>query len=70
MDDLKTRIKKVLEKFDIDKKRQLAREIEAESVHPDFWKDQRLASEKMKKLSNFQNEIAKIELLTIYCRIF
>jgi peptide chain release factor 2 len=64
MDELQTRIEKVLEKFDIDKKRQLVREIEVESLRPDFWKDHKNASEKMKKLSNLQNEIAKIELLS------
>jgi peptide chain release factor 2 len=64
MEELKSRIEKVLEKFDVDKKRQFVREIEAESSHPDFWKDQRTASAKMKQLANLQNEIAKVELLS------
>jgi peptide chain release factor 2 len=64
MEELKLRIQKVLEKFDVDKKRQLVREIEAESTHPDFWKDQRTASQKMKELANLQTEISKIELLS------
>jgi len=64
MNDLKERIKRVLEKFDIDKKRRLLREIEAESLHPDFWKDHKNASSKMKEMSNLQDEINKAESLT------
>ena len=39
MEELKSRIKKVLEKFNLEEKQKKAREIEAESLHPDFWKD-------------------------------
>jgi len=64
MEDLKPRIEKVIEKFNIDEKRQKIREIEAESTHPDFWKDHKNASSKMKALSTLQNEVAKIEKLS------
>lgn len=64
MDDIRKRIQKVLEKFDIDKKRKKIREIEAEIIHPDFWKDHRTASSKMKQLSKLQNEVTKGETLT------
>ncbi len=63
MDQLKERIKKLLEKFDVDNKRRLVREIEVESTHPDFWKDQRTASQKMKYLASLQDEITKTETL-------
>lgn len=63
MDELNERIKKLIEKFDVDNKRKLVREIEAESTHPDFWKDQRAASQKMKHLANLQDEITKTETL-------
>lgn len=63
MDEVKTRIEKVLEKFDIDGKRKKIREIEAESTHPDFWKDHRKASSRMKELSSIQNEVNKAESL-------
>jgi len=64
MEDLKPRIEKVIEKFNIDEKRQKIREIEAESTHPDFWKDHKNATSKMKALSTLQNEVAKIEKLS------
>jgi peptide chain release factor 2 len=61
MDDIKIRIKKALEKFNIDEKRRIIREIEAESVHPDFWKDHKTASSKMKELSLLQEGVQKAE---------
>jgi len=63
MDDVKTRIEKALGKFDIEEKRKKIRGIEAESSHPDFWKDHKTASSKMKELSVLQEEIAKAEKL-------
>lgn len=63
MDELKTRIEKAIEKFDLDSKRKKIREIEAESAHPDFWKDHKNASFKMKELSKLQAEVVKVESL-------
>lgn len=63
MDDLKTRVDKALEKFNADQKRQKIREIEAESIKPDFWKDHKTATSKMRELSNLQNEVSKAENL-------
>lgn len=63
MNELKERIEKLLQKFDVDKKRKKIREIEAESLHPDFWKDNKNASLKMKELSKLQTEVAKAENL-------
>lgn len=63
MEELKDRVKKLLEKFDVDKKRQEIRLIEAESMKPNFWQDHRTASGKMKELSDLQAEIAKEEEL-------
>jgi peptide chain release factor 2 len=64
MEDLNLRIKKVLEKFDIEAKRQEIREIEAESTHPDFWKDHKKATLKMKELSTLQEGVQKAEKLS------
>jgi peptide chain release factor 2 len=64
MDDIKTRIKKALEKFDLGEKSRQAKEIEAESLDPDFWKDHKSASSKMKQLSNLTEEIAKAKKLS------
>jgi peptide chain release factor 2 len=63
MDELKSRIEKVLEKFNIDEKQKKVREIEAESLHTDFWKDHQDASSKMKELSTLQKEIADVASL-------
>lgn len=63
MDEIKERVSKLLEKFDLDQKRKRIREIEAQSLKPDFWKDHQIAASKMKELSNLQAEIVKIEVL-------
>jgi peptide chain release factor 2 len=63
MDEVRIRIEKALEKFDVDQKRKLIREIEAESLHQDFWKDHQTASSKMKELSVLQEEVGKAEKL-------
>lgn len=63
MEDLKERINKLLEKLNIEEKRKKIREIEAESIHSDFWKDHKGASLKMKELSDLQKEILEIEEL-------
>lgn len=63
MEDIKERVNKALEKFNIDEKRRKIRKIEAESLHPDFWKDHKNASLKMKELSSIQEEVSKAEKL-------
>ncbi|HUD09606.1 MAG TPA: peptide chain release factor 2 [Patescibacteria group bacterium] len=63
MEDIKQRIDNVLTKFNPDEKRKKIREIEVESVRPDFWKDHQNASAKMKELSKLQKEVADIESL-------
>jgi peptide chain release factor 2 len=61
MEDLNLRIKNVLEKLSIDEKRKQIKEIEAESLDPDFWKDHKNATAKMKEMSGLQGEIGKAE---------
>jgi len=63
MDEIKDRVNKLLAKFDVDKKRQEIRLIEAESLKPNFWQDHKTAVSKMKEMSDLQTEIAKAELL-------
>jgi len=63
MDELKIRIEKALEKFNIEERRRRVREIEAESTNPDFWKDHKSASQQMKDLAVLNEEIAKAENL-------
>jgi peptide chain release factor 2 len=64
MEDLQQRIKNVLEKLNVFEKRQKISEIEAESTNPDFWKDHKNATAKMKEMSTLQGEIAKVEKIT------
>ena len=64
MEDLNLRIKNVLEKLNLDEKRKKIREIEAESLQPDFWTDHKNATLKMKEMSKLQGEIAKVEKIT------
>ena len=63
MDELKIRIENLLSKLNLDEKRKQIRLIEAESTHPSFWQDHKLAALKMKELSSLQEEISKIEKL-------
>lgn len=66
MDELKDRALKVLEKINIEEKRQHIRRIEADSTKTDFWIDHKLASEKMKELSRLQKELEEAELLQLW----
>lgn len=66
MEEIKARAEKLFEKVQIDEKRKQARQIEAESTHPDFWQDHQTASAKMKELSSLQKEIEELELLDMY----
>ena len=66
MDDLQIRVNKVLEKVNVEGKRKLIREIEAESTKTDFWLDHQKAAEKMKELSQLQKEIEEVELLQLW----
>lgn len=67
-EELKKRATDVLTKLKLDIKRKEIREIEAESSHPDFWKDHDIATQKMKFLSVLQKEVEqgeKIESLLL-----
>ena len=65
MDDVKTRSQKLIEKVQVDEKRKRIREIEAESMQPNFWQDHKTASAKMKELSALQKEVEELELLQL-----
>lgn len=66
MDDLKTRINKLVEAVGVDEKRKKIRELEAESTHGDFWQDHQNAAKKMKELSDLQKEVEEIDLLQMW----
>ncbi|MDO8461122.1 MAG: peptide chain release factor 2 [bacterium] len=61
MDELKARIAKLIEKFNTEEKKKRIREIEEESANSSFWQDHKIASKKMKELSDLQKEISEIE---------
>lgn len=61
MDELKNRVNAVMGKIDITSKENKLKEIEAESMMPDFWKDPQRATEKMKKMASIQKEIEFVE---------
>lgn len=66
MDDIKLRAKKLFEKVQVEEKRKQVRQIEAESIHPNFWQDHQTASKKMKELSSLQKEIEELDMLAMY----
>jgi len=68
MNDLIERAKILLEKLDIEQKRVRIREIEAESMDPDFWKDTSTASSKMKEMAALQKAIEDAEKLSQYIK--
>jgi peptide chain release factor 2 len=66
MDELKGRVNKLVEKVGADEKRKQIRELEAESMKPNFWDDHQTAAEKMKELSSLQKDVDDIELLQLW----
>lgn len=63
MDELKLRIEKVISKINIPDKEYKIKELESESMTPDFWKDSENAAKKMKEMANLQGEIDKAKNL-------
>ncbi len=66
MEDLKTRVEKLVIKINADEKRKRIRELEAETMKTTFWQDHQTASGKMKELSGLQKEVEEIELLQLW----
>lgn len=64
--DIKDRVNRILEKLQIDEKRKQIRELETESLHPNFWQDHQTAGKKMKQLSDLQKEIEQAEMLQLF----
>lgn len=64
-DVLITRTKQLLQKLDLDGKRRATRELEAESMKEDFWKDAKTAAKKMKRIAELKREIEEGEMLEL-----
>lgn len=62
---LVNRAKDILTKLALEEKRKSIRELEAESMKPDFWADPQAAAKKMKMLSILQKELAEGEMLEL-----
>lgn len=63
MEDIKNKVQVLLGKINLDQKRKEIREIEALLTHPDFWKDNITASEKMKIMARLAKEVEEGETL-------
>ncbi len=61
MEELKERVKRFLEKFNVEEKRKEIRAIQAESVDPLFWQNHQVAGKKMKLLSDLQKEVEEAD---------
>lgn len=59
--DLKKRATELLERLDMDAMRKHIRELEAQSMHEDFWKNPEEAAKTMQELAEFQKELAEAE---------
>src|SRR5258708_1217074 len=66
MEELKERVTKLVERVGVDEKRKKIRELEAESMKPDFWDDHQAAAAKMKELASLQKEDEEVELLQLW----
>jgi peptide chain release factor 2 len=66
MEDLKERVSKLVERIGINNKHKKIRELESESMKPDFWNDHQHAASQMKKLASLQKEVEDIELLQLW----
>ncbi len=63
MGDIRDRIEKLLQKIDISEKENLLKQIEAESLVPNFWKDSQKAGESMKQMASLQKEVENAKRL-------
>lgn len=66
MEELIKRAQIVLEKIDLNKKREQFAQIEKQTMEPDFWKDSFVATAKMKEFGALQKEIETCENLQKY----
>jgi len=60
-EDLKKRASELLERLDLDGMRKHIRELEAETMHENFWKDPEGAARKMQELASLQKELSEGE---------
>lgn len=61
MNELKKRLQQVKETIDFEEKKKILREREAQSTHPDLWKDNIKAQEVMREIADLKQEIEEVE---------
>lgn len=69
MEDLIERARRIFTKLQPDKKRQEVRELEIESGKPEFWQDNQAAAQKMKRLTNLQDELKKLDKIEAFLEL-
>ncbi|MEX2053865.1 MAG: peptide chain release factor 2 [Patescibacteria group bacterium] len=62
MEEFKKRLKQIKDRIDFEEKRKIIRDLEAQSNHPDFWKDNLKAQEVMREISDLKKEIEEVEM--------
>ena len=65
MEELAKRLEKVKETIEFEEKKNILRGLEAQSTHPDFWKDPQKAQEVMREIKGLQEEISEVELAEV-----
>lgn len=63
LNELRERLNELREALDIESKKRQLRELEAQSLKPDFWQDQERAREVMREINSLEGEIEAVETL-------
>lgn len=61
LNELRERIRKIKGSLDVEEKRKELRELEAESLKPDFWSDNETARRVMREIDSLKSEIESVE---------
>lgn len=64
-EELKKRALTIVAKLDVEGKRKKFRELEASSMHADFWTDHEAAAKVMKEMSQLQKEIEEADMFAL-----
>lgn len=64
-EELKLRAEQLLDTLNLDGKRRAIRELEAESMKEDFWKESKVAAKKMKRIAELGKEVEEGEMLEL-----
>lgn len=66
MEELISRLEKIISKLNIEEKKKRIKELEEISSQANFWQDSQSASKMMTELSQLKMEIEKVEMLNLY----